>query len=480
MKSAESAAQLVRLPNRPAPRRVDELEFLPAALEIVETPASPMGRAMIGLIALLFAFAIAWACIGQIDIISTATGKIIPTGRVKIIQPFETGVVRAIHVHDGDTVKAGDVLVELDPTIDAAESGRYRKELLATKLQVARLRALLANADDPVNVFVSPEGATQEQLALQRTLLTSQMEEIKAKLSSIEQQVSESEATLAGAQAEVQKLKLAIPLLAQRVAMFKTMLDNGWGQRSQYLELAQELVEHQQDLQAQNAKVIETTAHVAALREQRGQTLAEFRRTNLSDLADAEQKAASLNEQLVQAEERRKLQTLSAPVDGTIQQVAIHTVGGVVTPAQQLMVIVPADSHLEVEAMVQNKDVGFVHAGQAADIKVDTFNFTKYGLLHGEVLSVSQDAITQDKPTAGKSGSASKAATDESSEPAGQALVYATHVSLDRTQMLVDGKMVNLAPGMAVTVEIKTGKRRVIEYLLSPLLRYKQESLRER
>jgi hemolysin D len=165
-----------------------------------------------------------------------------------------------------------------------------------------------------------------------------------------------------------------------------------------------------------------------------------------------------------------------------VQQIAIHTVGGVVTPAQQLMVIVPADSHLEIEAMVPNKDIGFIAAGQPAEIKVDTFNFTKYGLLQGRVLSVSQDAIVRDKSSA--AGSGTSAGADTSPEAAGakggQDLVYAARVSLDRTAMEVDGRMVNLAPGMAVTVEIKTGTRRVIEYLLSPLLRYRQEALRER
>jgi hemolysin D len=157
-------------------------------------------------------------------------------------------------------------------------------------------------------------------------------------------------------------------------------------------------------------------------------------------------------------------------------------VSGVVTPAQQLMVIVPADSHLEIEAMVPNKDIGFVAAGQPAEIKVDTFNFTKYGLLHGRVLNVSQDAIVRDK--SGATGSGTSARADTSPEAAGakgaQDLVYAARVSLDRMAMDVDGRMVNLAPGMAVAVEIKTGTRRVIEYLLSPLLRYRQEALRER
>jgi hemolysin D len=162
-----------------------------------------------------------------------------------------------------------------------------------------------------------------------------------------------------------------------------------------------------------------------------------------------------------------------------VQQLAVNTVG-VVTPAQALLVVVPADSHLEIEAMVSNRDIGFVHVGQEVEIKVDTFNFTRYGLLHGSIISLSQDAITRDKPPDKSTDTALGGATASTSEPKGQELLYAARVSLDRTQMQVEENLVNLSAGMAVTVEIKTGSRAVIGYLLSPLLRYKQESLRER
>ena len=482
MKSAESGARVLRFPRGPAARDSHEREFLPAALEIVETPPSPAGRAIAATLILFFAAALAWASFSRIDIISTATGKIVPTGRVKVIQPFDTGVVRAVRVKDGDAVKAGDVLVELDPTIDAAEAGRIRAQLLASDLDVARLRALLSDAADPVGAFVPPAGASLAQIELQRTLLANQLQEIRAKLANLDGQIAQNEASRAGSAAQVEKLKQSIPLLKQRVDIFKELFDKGWGQKPQYLDLAQQLIEHQQDLQSQNEKVKETSAAIAALREQRRQAEAEFRRTNLSDLADAEQKAAASREQLGGAQQRQKLQTLTAPVDGTVQQLAVHTVGGVVTPAQQLMVVVPADSRLEIEAMVPNRDIGFIHEGQPADIKIDTFNFTRYGLVRGTVVGVSQDAIARQTPAASdqRNAAAPKGNVEDSSEPKGQELVYAARVALDQTRMQIDDRLVNLAPGMAVTVEIKTGSRRVIEYLLSPLLRYRQDALRER
>lgn len=477
MKSVSQGTRLLSWP-RERGRRDVELEFLPAALEIVETPVSPIGHAIGATIMLFFASAIGWAIFGHVDIIATAPGKVVPTGRTKIIQPFETGVVRAINVQDGQAVKAGDVLVQLDPTISASERDRFSLEMTAAELDVSRLRAALSGGPDPVAKLVPPEGATPAQIELERTLLISQVEEIRAKLAALDRQITQSEASRAGVASTVQKLSLSLPLLKEKWEARQYLADKGYGSKLDALSTKQDLVEHEQELEVQKSKLAEAGAALAALREQRLQAEAEYRRTKFGELTQAEQKASSLRQQLVQAEQRRQLQTLTAPVDGTVQQLAVHTLGGVVTPAQQLLMVVPADSRLEIEAMVSNRDIGFVHAGQEAAIKIDTFNFTKYGLLHGDVASVSQDAVTREKP---QDGSRDKqAGLADSSEPQGQELFYTARVSLDRTQMQVEDRLVNLAPGMAVTVEIKTGSRRIINYLLSPLVRYKQESLRER
>jgi hemolysin D len=480
MKSAEVRnGTVIPLPLQASSARRAQLEFLPAAIEIVETPASPAGRAIAVTIILFFAVAIGWAVFGHVDIIATASGKIVPTGNTKLIQPFETGVVRAIHVQDGQSVKTGDVLVELDTTINEAERDRIAKELIAAQLTVARLTAAIAGLANPDVSFDPPGRAEPAQIELQRRFLHNQIEEVRAKLAHIDGQITQNEANRAAVAGTVEKLTLSIPLLRQRTDVRRTLADKVLGSKIQYWEAQQDLVEHEQELVVQRARLEEAIAATTALREQRRQTEAEYNRANFNDLADAQQKAASLKEALVQAEQRRQLQTLTAPVDGTVQQLAVHTVGGVVTPAQQVMVIVPAGARLEAEAMVSNRDIGFVHAGEPVEIKVDTFNFTRYGLIHGEVSSVSQDSIVRDKP-ADRAGAGKPGALAETSEPQGQELLYAARISLDRTQMQIDDKLINLSPGMAVTVEIKTGSRRIIEYLLSPLMRYKHESLRER
>lgn len=460
------------------PRRREELAFLPAALEIVETPPSPVGRAIGFALILMFSAALAWAWYGTIDIVASATGKIMPSSRTKVIQPFETGVVRAILVQDGQAVKAGEVLIELDPTANAADRDRLQSDLLAERLNIARLRAALAGGEDPLADFTPPAGAPPPLVGAQRQLLVNQVGEHRAKVAALGRQQAQKEAEQATIQATIHKLETVIPVIQPRVEMRRVLMEKDLGSKIAYLETLQLLVEQQKELGIQSSHLQEAAAAVSAIGETRRQAVAEFWRALSDELTKSEQKAMGLAQELIKAEQKTRLQRLVAPVDGVVQQLAIHTVGGVVTPAQSLMVVVPSDSRLEIEAMVPNRDIGFVHPGQVAEIKVDTFNFTRYGLLHGEVLSVSQDAIIrerkQDRDERGQG------AQTDSSEPKGQELTYSARISLDRTQMQIEDRLVNLSPGMAVTVEIKTGSRRILNYLLSPLLRYRHEVLRER
>jgi hemolysin D len=459
--------------------RRDELAFLPAALEIAETPPSPVGRAVSLTIMAVFCIALVWISVGQLDIIATSTGKIIPTGRTKVVQPFETAVVRAIHVRDGQRVQSGDVLIELDPTMSAAELGHLRSDLIATEIEIARLRAALAGRNDPAGAFVPPDGATPTQITSTRGFLATQVAEQDAKLAAIDWQGAQKKAERATIEASIAKIDALVPILQQRVDVRKYLVDREFGSKLQYLSEMQELVAQQQELLVQKSRAGEIAAALSGLAETRLRTDAEYNRALHDDLAKAEQKASGLRQDVVKAEQRTSLLKLTAQEDGVVQQLAVHSVGGVVTPAQTLMMLVPSTSRLEIEAMVSNRDIGFVKPGQEAAIKVDTFSFTRYGLRQGQVISVSQDAITRDKPV-DKNGDKGVGTDNASSEPKGQELVYSARISLDRAQMQIDDRLVALAPGMAVTVEIKTGSRRIISYLLSPLVRYGQESLRER
>ena len=475
-----AARKVIQFPKRETVRRAEnELAFLPAALEIVETPPSPIGRAIGVTVIAVFCLALLWASFGTVDIVATAPGKIVPSGRTKVIQPFETGVVRAIRVRDGHKVKAGEVLIELDPTMTDAERDHLKSDLLSSQMEVARLRAAVSGRSDPTEAFVPPEGASSSMIEMNRQLLISQVAEHQGKLAALDRQVKQKQAEREFIKAAIAKLDATIPVLSQKVEIRKYLYDKDLGSKIIWLTDYQELIGLQQEVLVQESRLQEAEAAVAALVETRGQSAAEYRRTRFEELTKAQEKAAGLTQDVIKAERRTKLQALEAPVDGVVQQLSVHTIGGVVTPAQPLLIVVPLDSHLEIEAMVSNRDIGFVHEGQRAEIKIDTFSFTRYGLLHGEVINVSQDAITRDKPQ-DKPGDKVQGTEVSSNEPKGQEMSYAARVSLDRTQMQVEEKLVNLSPGMAVTVEIKTGSRRIMSYLLSPLLRYKQEVLRER
>lgn len=456
-----------------------EIAFLPAALEIVETPPSPIGRAVAISIAVVFSAALLWASIGTVDIVAIAPGKVIPGGGTKTIQPFETGVVRAIHVRDGQIVHRGDALIELDTTMSEADLDRLKSELMGARLDVARLKAAVSGNSDPLTAFEPPPGASATAIAMHRRFLISQTAEQKAKLASIDQQLKQKEAERATSLASIDKLKATLAPLEQRVAIREQLYQKELGSKLTYLTELQDLVAQQQEVVVQQSRLTEANAAISMLSETAAKAAAEYERTLFEELSKSEQRVSTLEQDVIKADQRTRLQKLTAPLDGKVQQLAIHTIGGVVTPAQVLMLIVPSESTLEIEAIIPNRDIGFVEVGQDAAIKIDTFNFTRYGTLQGKVLNVSHDAITRNKPL-DRSSPGMLGSEAAGSEPAGQELVYAARVSLDRTEMEIDDKRVRLAAGMAVTVEIKSGTRRIISYLLSPLVRYRHDSMRER
>src|SRR4249920_1921543 len=235
MKSESTkSARVVPFPK--ARRDRDELAFLPAALEIVETPPSPIGRAIGLTIITLFCLALAWAAFGKIDIVASAPGKIIASGRTKTIQPFETGVVRAIHVRDGMAVKAGDRLIELDPTMNLAERNHIQSDLTAAQLDIARLTAALSEGDDPVANFHPPEGASPELVAMHRRFLSSQMAEHRAKVAALDKQRAQKEAERSTTAATVTKLEATIPVVQQRTDIRGALYNREFGSKLQYLE----------------------------------------------------------------------------------------------------------------------------------------------------------------------------------------------------------------------------------------------------
>ncbi|MBX3306261.1 MAG: HlyD family type I secretion periplasmic adaptor subunit [Nitrospira sp.] len=429
-------------------------EFLPAVLEIQQVPPSPIGRALIWTIAAAFTAAVLWASFGRIDIIAIAQGKIIPSGYSKIVQPYETGVIAAIHVQDGQAVKQGDLLIELDATLHRADRDRASNEQQAANVDAARLRALIKGQA----TFDAPADADRTYVLLQQQLLRDQLAEYQAKVAAAQHLIDQRQAALEQTKENIIRLEATVPMEVERAEAYKKLLEHEAVTKMDFLQAEGQRIDKAQELAAQKKKLAQDRAALAEAEQHYRAMVSEFQQNKQAELSVLETKAASLSQEVTKAGQKAGLQRLMSPIDGVVQQLTVHTVGGVVTPAQQLLIVVPREHQVEVEAQVENKDVGFVQEGQSVEIKIETFPFTLYGTIPGHVLTVSHDAAPLEKV----------------------GLVYLTRVSMDRSTVSVDGKRVNLSPGMAVTVEIKTGERRIIEYLLSPLLKAAQESLRER
>ncbi len=407
---------------------------------------------------LVFVTGIVWATVGRIDIVAVAQGKVIPSGYSKVIQPviqqFESGIVAAIHIQDGSVVKKGDVLIELDPTQNRADRDRASNEHRAAKVEAARLRALIAGKA----AFEAPPEGDPQYVLLQQQLLKDQLSEYRARVDASRQLIHQRKSAIDATRANIERLEATVPIEEQRAAAYKKLLAEKFVSEMDYLQFEQQRIDKKQELEGQRHQLKQNQSALAEAENNYQVLISDFQQTKQSELSATEMKAVSLAQEVVKTGQRTELQRLVSPIDGVVQQLAIHTVGGVVTPAQQLMVVVPQDHPVEVEAQVENKDVGFVKEGQAVEIKVEAFPFTLYGTIPGRVLSVSDDAASIEKV----------------------GLVYPTRVSLDRATIQVEGRQVNLSPGMAVTVEIKTSQRRLIEFFLSPLLKSVQESARER
>lgn len=479
-KAEPATAKVIRLPRRQRAER----EFLPAALEIIDTPPSPVGRTVgFGIIAMAVA-ALAWACIGQIDIIATAPGRIIAQGRTKVVQPVETGMVSAIHAADGDHVKAGDVLIELDATQAIADRDRFSRDLLQAQLNFARLQGLAMQITQPTTsgqaqLIDPPADASPADLLLTRTAMLAQIAQQNAKISSLEQQISSKQAEADQAQATVDKLQASLPMIQAQEEIRRDLKDREFGNKLAWYQANQQLIERMHEVTIENQVKQGALAAIQALQQQRAATAAEYQVDTLQELDKVRAQVSELRADLAKAQQRAIQSVLKAPIDGTVQQLAVHTIGGVVTPAEPLLSVVPDQANFVVEAMVQNKDVGFIHAGQTARVKVETFNFTRYGLIDGTVLDVTRDAVQQgdnEKRTSKQNGTDADGLGGEAANTA----VYIAHIALKTDTIVTEVGPTKLGAGMQVSAEIQTGKRRVIDYLLSPIVKHVDESLRER
>ncbi|GAB5382777.1 HlyD family type I secretion periplasmic adaptor subunit [Alteromonas sp. A081] len=431
------------------------LYFLPAALEIQQKPPHPKSKLIARMLMALFSFGVIWACIGEVDIVATSEGQLIPKSRLKVIQPMVLGSVHKLHVVEGQHVIAGEVLIELETT-------QAQAELISLEEQLADIEARLHGFD----LLTNHVSQLKTQTALDTSSIATahhywvvnKWADYTNQMQLLEQQIATQQHKIAASEASNNKLSQLLPIMTERAQALKSLSDKQVAARLDFLAVEQERIAAEQDLQTEQKSLAALKSELSTIKVQ----LASLKSKTLTDISqqklDLLATQSSLSQQLTQSRDLLDKQTLRSPVNGVVKNLAITTIGAVVTAADELMTIVPTGDEMEVEAFIENKDIGFVHEGQSVEVKVNTFNFTKYGVIEGELKHISDDAI----------------------EIENKGLVFPARVKLSRQHIMVNQKRVNLQPGMSVTAEIKTGKRRLIEFFMSPLLRNKAESMRER
>jgi hemolysin D len=438
--------------------QVDDVDFLPAALEIIERPVSPTARYTAMILAAGVAIAILWLILGRLDIVVSAPGRLAPTDAVKVIQAADGGVVRAILVRESQPVRKGQVLVELDPTLSSADAAQAKKALETAELEAARSRAVLSSLDGKGLVFVPPPATPQSVIDVQTALARAELENIQGSSSMhyAEQQAASSAYSEAMLQAA--KISETLPLVEQQIEANQKLLAKGYVSKLRLIEMNRQRLALIKDREIAQQTARKARAQMASVSGNSRQSDGAARAKLLQNLAQADAEVRLRREELVKASRRSAFQRLVSPVDGTVAQLSLHTVGGTVDVGKPLMVIVPDKGQLVAEVKMLNKDVGFVRAGQDVAVKVAAFPFTRFGVVSGRVESISTDAIPDEK----------------------LGLVYMARIALDRTWRTRDGDAISLIPGMEVTADIRTGRRSIASYLISPLQATASEAGRER
>lgn len=444
----------------PAAQPLSAAEFDPALTRVIRTPPRPLAGVVFKVAAALLAVAIGWSAIGKLDIVAVATGKLVPQTHVKIVQPTEAGIVRELLVREGETVRAGQVLMRMDPTLSQADLSALRSENARKRLALRRIDAEIAErpfervAGDEPDLFAE----AQAQLQANRAALAASIAQEQAGRDRAAQELAAAERTR-------DKLAQTLPLYREQEAAFKQLMADGFSGRLMANEKVRDRIEKEQDLNAQTHVIAREQANIAQADRRIAQLRSERLRQLRAERAEVSERLARVAQELAKQDHRHALLELRAPQDGRVKDLATHTSGTVVQPGTILMTLVPGNETLIADVWLSNEDVGFVQPGQKVKLKFSAFQFQKYGMLDGEVQDVAADAAE---------------AKDHPADPAIPQMAYRTHVKLKQQSLAVDGISYKLAPGMQVAAEIKLGERTVLEYLLSPVQKAWHEAGRER
>ncbi len=430
-----------------------ETEFLPSILEVTETPPSPVGRLVLWTIVLLLIAGGIWAFVGEVDEVAVANGKVIPVGKVKIVQSQNKGAIKEILIKEGDYVEEGQPLLILDTTKTQADVDGLRKQVAYYAMTVDRLQCEMS--DEP---FIPPddsEDLDQKDIAAQVQLYESRRRKLEADQAKNEAAIEQETAAIQSAEAQREKYLSMLAVAEEKESRLEELYASDAVSYFQLLEARATTVDYRKTSEALEQEIVKEQGKLAEAVDMKATTDTTYRQETMTQLVEAKKQLNSYEEELKKATETNAQSTITAPTSGRINQLGVHTVGGVVSEGQSLMMVVPEDTVMEIEAYADNKDIGFIEKGQEAEVKVQTFNFQKFGMVKAEVSEISPDAI-EDRQDPEKNNK------------------FRLYLQVK------DAHDITVSPGMNVTAEIKIKKKRIIDFFLDPFRQYKNEALRER
>lgn len=427
----------------------DKHEFTPLLVEIEERPTSPLGRSLLYTILAFMVIGLLWLFLAKIDVVVSARGKVVPEGEIKTLQPIESGSISAIRVREGQAVKKGDVLIEIDPSVTVTDLESKQKNLSLLELEIDRLNALVSDKPFIPNSTCSDTAA----IATQQLAYLSAKSAYEQQRMVIEQQILQTRSQSDASRSDLSRLGQLLSNAKEREARLKEVLDII--AKRDYVEAQNQRIEYQEQYRMKEHAITQSNSHIRELQEQLRLITQEYRSKLLAELTQKSKEATALRTEVETTLFRNAKQTITSPVDGYVGKLLITTVGGVVTPAEKLITIIPKNAPLLIKATVQNQDIGFIAKAMEAEVKIDTYDFQKYGLIHGNVKHIADDAIE-----------------DEKLGP-----VYEISITPTNTTLKGEGKTLPIHAGMSVTAELKVGKRRVIEFFIYPMIKYLDEGL---
>lgn len=439
----------------PAGFRIEEADFLPAALALKEKPPSDLSRICSVVIVVAVTAALTWSCFGKIDIIATARGKIIPVGSSKIVQSITSGRVKSISVKDGDHVNKGQVLIEIDDAIPRALRGNAQASLSAAYNEYRVSGLLLEKLTGKALQQITFSIPNLVDTAGNAELAEADYKEYLSHLQALRHTEASRRSAAAASRQMVAQYQAAMPLVEQKAADYQNLLNEGYVSKHDAYEKRQQRIDLVGSLGAEEARHAEAEAAAASARADIATFEAQFLAQQETSYKNSQQKIQSALQDIAKADAQIEQARVKAPIDGIVQQLAVHSDAAVANEGQALLTIVPTNAPLQIQADLSNRDVGFVKSGQRIEIKIDAYPYTNYGKLSGKVISISCDSVP-----------------DKDSDPKYQ--VYAT------IDDLASNNIINAQPGMTATVEIKTGRQRIIDYFLSPIKGAISDSFHER